>query len=100
MKNHQITIIDIARELGISKSTVSRALTNSTNIRPETRDAVLKKAKELDYQPNMLALGLIRNESRTLGVVIPDIQKPFFAAIVSGIQHTVSRIGYRIVIAQ
>ncbi len=100
MKNHQVTIIDIARKLGISKSTVSRALTNNPNVSPQTREAVLRKAKELDYQPNMLALGLIRNESKTLGVVIPDIQKPFFAAIVSGVQHTVSRIGYRIVIAQ
>src|SRR5690606_2064494 len=65
-----------------------------------TRKAVLEVAKELDYQPNMLALGLIKNETRMLGVIIPDIQKPFFAAIVSGIQHVVARMGYRTIIAQ
>lgn len=100
MKKHQITIIDIAKKLGISKSTVSRALTNNPNVNPETRKAVLEMAKELDYQPNMLALGLIKNETRMLGVIIPDIQKPFFAAIVSGIQHAVARMGYRTIIAQ
>lgn len=100
MKNHQVTIIDIAKKLGISKSTVSRALTNNPNVNPETRKAVLEMAKELDYQPNMLALGLIKNETRMLGVIIPDIQKPFFAAIVSGIQHAVARMGYRTIIAQ
>src|SRR5690606_37067031 len=100
MKRHQTTIIDIAKKLGISKSTVSRALTNNPNVNPETRKAVLEVAKELDYQPNMLALGLIKNETRMLGVIIPDIQKPFFAAIVSGIQHAVGRMGYRTIIAQ
>ncbi|GGG97276.1 LacI family transcriptional regulator [Parapedobacter pyrenivorans] len=100
MKGHQVTIIDIAKKLGISKSTVSRALTNNPNVNPETRKAVLEMAKTLDYQPNMLALGLIKNETRMLGVIIPDIQKPFFAAIVSGIQHAVGRMGYRTIIAQ
>lgn len=100
MKRHQITIIDIAKRLGISKSTVSRALTNNPNVSPATRKAVLEVAKELDYQPNMLALGLIKKETRMLGVIIPDIQKPFFAAIVSGIQHVVGRMGYRTIIAQ
>ena len=100
MKRHQVTIIDIARKLGISKSTVSRALTNNPNVNPDTRKAVLEMAKTLDYQPNMLALGLIKNETRMLGVIIPDIQKPFFAAIVSGIQHAVGRMGYRTIIAQ
>ncbi len=100
MKKHQVTIIDIAKKLGISKSTVSRALTNNPNVNAETRKAVLEMAKEMDYQPNMLALGLIKNETRMLGVIIPDIQKPFFAAIVSGIQHAVARMGYRTIIAQ
>ncbi|NGM61058.1 LacI family transcriptional regulator [Sphingobacterium sp. SGG-5] len=100
MKKHQVTIIDIAKNLGISKSTVSRALTNNPNVSAETRKAVLEMAKSLDYQPNMLALSLIKNETRLLGVIIPDIQKPFFAAIVSGIQHAVGRMGYRTIIAQ
>ncbi len=100
MQRHQVTIIDIAKKMGISKSTVSRALTNSSNIKAETREAVLKTAKEMDYQPNMLALGLIKNETKMLGVVIPDIEKPFFASIVSGIQHAAYKMNYRIIIAQ
>jgi len=100
MHKHQVTILDIAHKLGISKSTVSRALTNNPNISRITKAAVLKVAREMDYQPNLLALGLIKNKTYTLGIVIPDIQKPFFAAIVSGIQHTVSKFGYRVVITQ
>ncbi|WP_290799049.1 LacI family DNA-binding transcriptional regulator [Flavihumibacter sp. UBA7668] len=100
MQKHQVTIIDIARKMGISKSTVSRALTNNANIKPETREAVIRVANEMDYQPNMLALGLIKNETRMLGVIIPDIEKPFFASIVSGIQHAAARMNYRIIIAQ
>lgn len=100
MKSHQVTILDIAKKLGISKSTVSRALTNNPNISRNTKSLILETAREMDYHPNMLALGLIKNKTNTLGVVIPDIQKPFFAAIVSGIQHTVSKNGYRVIIAQ
>lgn len=100
MHKHQVTILDIAHKLGISKSTVSRALTNNPNISRETKADVLKVAREMDYQPNLLALGLKKNRTYTFGIVIPDIQKPFFAAIVSGIQHTVAKFGYRVVITQ
>lgn len=100
MKRHQPTIIDIARELGISKSTVSRALTGSTNIHPDTRQRILEAARRLEYQPNMLAQSLIRSETHLLGVVIPDIEKPFYARIVSGIQHMASQAGYRVIITQ
>lgn len=100
MKRHQPTILDIARELGISKSTVSRALTGSPNILPETRQRILETAQRLDYQPNLLAQSLIRSETHLLGVVIPDIEKPFYARIVSGIQHMASQTGYRVIITQ
>ncbi|MFT4094519.1 MAG: LacI family DNA-binding transcriptional regulator [Niabella sp.] len=100
MNSHQVTIIDIAKKLGVSKSTVSRALTNNPNINSATKEAILKVAAELNYQPNMLALGLIKNQTNILGVIIPDIEKPFFASIVSGIQHAVAKYGYRIIIAQ
>lgn len=100
MKRHQTTILDIARELNISKSTVSRALTGNTNIHPDTRQRVLDMAQRLEYQPNALAQSLIRSETHLLGVVIPDIEKPFFARIVSGIQHQASQAGYRIIITQ
>lgn len=100
MKRHQTTIIDIARELGLSKSTVSRALTGSANIHPDTRQRILEAARRLEYQPNLLAQSLIRSETHLLGVVIPDIEKPFYARIVSGIQHMASQAGYRVIITQ
>jgi LacI family transcriptional regulator len=100
MGKHQTTIIDLARELGLSKSTVSRALTNHPNVHPETRQRVLTAAQQADYQPNLLAQSLIRSETHLLGVVIPDIEKPFFASIVSGIQQIATQAGYRIIITQ
>ena len=95
-----ITILDIARELHISKSTVSRALANHPNVHPDTRKRVLEVAQFYDYQPNMIAKSLLQQKTYNLGVVIPDIQKPFYAAIVSGIQQTASQAGYRIIITQ
>lgn len=100
MSPHQITIIDIARELGLSKSTVSRALAGHPNVHPETRKRVLEVARYHDYQPNLLAKSLIERKTRHLGVVIPDIEKPFFASIVSGIQQVANQTGYRIIITQ
>lgn len=100
MARHQTTIIDLARELGLSKSTVSRALTNHVNVHPDTRRRVLEAAQRTEYQPNLLAQSLIRSETHLLGVVIPDIEKPFFASIVSGIQQVASAAGYRVIITQ
>lgn len=100
MAVHQVTILDIAKELGISKSTVSRALANHPNVHPETRKRVLEVAKFHEYQPNMLAKSLLQQKTFNLGVVIPDIQKPFFASIVSGIQQVAFKSGYRIIITQ
>lgn len=101
MKNKRnVTILDIAKELGLSKSTVSRALTGSNNINQATKDLVIAAARRLEYQPNLLAQSLSSRETHTVGVVIPDIEKPFFASIVSGIQHHASETGYRIMITQ
>jgi LacI family transcriptional regulator len=77
-KHHQTTIVDIAKILGISPSTVSRALNNSQEINENTRNEVISVANELDYRPNFLAQSLHRGETHTIGVVIPDIQRPFF----------------------
>jgi DNA-binding LacI/PurR family transcriptional regulator len=100
MKKHQVTIVDIARELKISKSTVSRALCNQPGISPEMKAAVLEVANRLDYQPNLLAQGLIHNQTHTIGVVIPDIERPFFAAIVSGVYKVAASAGYRVMVCQ
>lgn len=99
-KTHQITIIDVAKALGVSPSTVSRALNNSSEINENTRQEIIRVANELDYRPNLLAQSLHRGETHTIGVVIPDIQRPFFAGVVAGIQQVASEAGYRVMICQ
>ncbi len=93
-KSQQITIVDVAKVLGVSPSTVSRALNNSSEINENTRQEIIRVANELDYRPNLLAQSLHRGETHTIGVVIPDIQRPFFAGVVAGIQQVASEAGY------
>lgn len=89
-----ITIKDIARELDISYSSVSRALNNKSGVSPKTRKKVLEIAKKMGYQPNDLARGLVNRVSNTIGVIIPDIANPFFAEIIKGIMETANITGY------
>lgn len=96
----QATISDVAREAGVATSTVSRALNGHSDISLLTRQAVLAVARQLNYQPNLLALSLKDRATYTIGVVIPDIERPFFAAAVSGIQQVVGEVGYRVMICQ
>ncbi len=99
-KNHQTTIVDIARVLGVAPSTVSRALNNSNEINSHTRSEIMRVAQELDYRPNLLAQSLNRGQTHTIGVVIPNIQRPFFAGVLAGIQEVATRAGYRVMICQ
>ena len=73
MKFNQVTIKDIARELGISPSTVSRALKDHPDISSETKKAVSELADRLNYQPNIVALSLRQRKTNTIGVIIPEI---------------------------
>ncbi|MBT9394589.1 substrate-binding domain-containing protein [Hymenobacter sp. NST-14] len=99
-KRRQTTISDVARELGVAPSTVSRALNGHSDINENTRQAIVDMARQLDYQPNLLAQSLKSSETKTIGVVIPDIERPFFATAVSGIQQVVGEAGYRVMICQ
>lgn len=100
MKNRPVTIKDIAHQLNISVSTVSRALRGSTDISPETKKAVLNLASELDYQPNSIALSLVKSRTNILGVIIPDVAVQFFASAISGIQEVASAAGFNVMICQ
>lgn len=97
---HQTTIIDIAKAVGVSPSTVSRALNRSTEINPATRREIIRVAAEMDYRPNLLAQSLNRGETHTIGVVIPNIERPFFAGVLAGIQKVATEAGYRVMICQ
>lgn len=100
MPGKQLTILDIAKQLNLSKSTVSRALRDSWDVNPETRRRVLELAKELDFVPSTLAMNLRQNKTMTIGVVIPSFQIPFYSAAISGIQDVASAAGYNVMTCQ
>ena len=99
MKRH-ITIKDIAKELGISTSTVSRALADRWDVNEETRKLVLETAERLDYHPNPLAVALITKQSKTIGLVIPEFQNSFFPTVINSIQKVLNENGYQLLITQ
>ena len=95
-----ITIKDIAKKLGLSTSTVSRALSDSWEIKKETKELVIKTAAELNYHPNTQAKGLVTKKSYTIGIVVPELVTSFFPMIISGIQKILMHEGYQILITQ
>ena len=99
-RRSQATIGDVAKAVGVASSTVSRALNGHSDISPVTRQAILDAARLLDYHPNLLAQSLKSRETHTVGVLIPDIERPFFATVVSGIQSVATEAGYRVMICQ
>lgn len=100
MKSNLISINDIARALGISPSTVSRALKDHPDISTETKRVVKEYAEKVNYRPNALALSLKRQRSNTLGLVIPEIIHHFFSSVISGIEELAYAKGYRLIICQ
>lgn len=100
MKSGEATIKDIARKLGISVSTVSRAIRNFPDVNKQTREAVQELATQLNYTPNVIAKNLKSNKTNTIGVIIPGFIIHFYASAISGIQNEASKAGYNIVICQ
>ncbi|MDD4922322.1 MAG: LacI family DNA-binding transcriptional regulator [Bacteroidales bacterium] len=97
MKKHA-TIKDIARELDISTSTVSRALSDRYDVNPGTKTLVLETAKRMNYHPNPMAVGLIKRKSNTIGLVVPELLNAFFPTIIHGIQPIINQCGYHLLI--
>lgn len=95
-----ITIRDIARELSISVSTVSRALQNHPDISELTKASVRECAKRLNYKPNIMASNLRTSKNTTIGVVIPELNHHFFSSVLDGIEQTANEAGYNILICQ
>jgi LacI family transcriptional regulator len=87
------TIIDVARQAGVSKSTVARALSNAPEISERTRSRVLEAARALGYERNHLAVGMRSGRSGMLGLVIPDIANPFWAEVARGAQDRAADAG-------
>ena len=99
-KNTEPTIHDIARELNISASTVSRAMNDNPRISLKTREKIKALANSLGYRPNTLASNLRNKKSNTIGIVVPLINRHFFSSVISGVEDVAYKAGYTVVISQ
>ncbi|MFB3906400.1 MAG: LacI family DNA-binding transcriptional regulator [Acidobacteriota bacterium] len=97
-KRYGATIVDIARRLGVSAMTVSRALRGSPEVSERTRRRVLQCADELGYRPNRWARSLVTRKTSIIGVVVPDISHSFFAEVTRGLEEAMSRAGYNVLL--
>lgn len=100
MKLGQATIKDIARELNVSSSTVSRALKDYPGISDETKRKVKELAEKLNYRPNAVALSLRKSKSFTIGVIIPEVVHFFFSTVISGIEEVAFANNYNVILCQ
>ncbi len=100
MVNAQITIKDLARQLNVSVSTVSRALRNASDINHETKSAVLSLAEKLNYEPNVMAQGLVKRETKIIGIVVPVIHSNYFSEAMSGMTEIADQYDYHLMFCQ
>lgn len=100
MRFEAVTIKDIAKALGLSTSTVSRALRDSYEISPETKKLVLDYAEKINYQPNPIALSLKERRTHSIGVIVSEIANSFFSQAIDGIESVAYRNGYNVIISQ
>ncbi|MGQ9472454.1 MAG: LacI family DNA-binding transcriptional regulator [Candidatus Caldatribacteriaceae bacterium] len=98
MKERAVTIKDVAREAGVSVATASRVLGNYGYVSEEARKKVLKAARELGYNHNLVARSLRTNRTFTIGYLLPDITNSFYAGIARGIQDVAFEQGYSVII--
>jgi len=96
MKN--TTIFELSKMLNLSPSTVSRALKNHPDIAPETKKRVLEAAKQMDYEPNLQAVGLRKNNSNEIGIVVPNLSGFFYDAFIAAVEEEAKRHGYSLII--
>jgi LacI family transcriptional regulator len=94
----KITLKQIAKELDVSISTVSKSLRNSLEIGEETRLKVQAFAKFYHYKPNNIALSLKNRKTKTIGIIIPEIVHYFFSTVINGIEHIANENGYSVII--
>ena len=94
----KITLKQIAKELDVSISTVSKSLRDSTEISEDTRQKVQAFAKLYNYKPNNIALSLKNRKSKTICIIIPEIIHHFFATVISGVEHVANKKGYNVIV--
>jgi DNA-binding LacI/PurR family transcriptional regulator len=94
-----VTIRDVARQAQVSVATVSRALTSPDLVRATTRERVLAVAADLGYQPNLAARGLITGKTGNIGIVVPDLNNPFFTGVLKGVQNQARMASHAVFVA-
>lgn len=99
MAKRRVSLKDMAKELGVSISTVSRALKDHYDLSPELITKVKALAAEWNYTPNPFAMSLLKQQTNTIGVIVPDLVTHFYSSIISGIEHKAKENGYHIVIS-
>ncbi len=98
-KQHRTSLKDLAKELGVSIATVSRALRNSPEIGKDMQQRVKELAKKLNYRPNPFAQSLRKEAPKIIGVVVPNLVTHYYAAVLDGIEDEAQRAGYSIISA-
>jgi DNA-binding LacI/PurR family transcriptional regulator len=96
---HPISIKDVAKAVGVSHPTVSRALQGSPLVHPETARQIREKAEEMGYKASAVARSLVTRKTWTIGLVVAAISDPFYGEIVSGVEEVASRNGYSVILA-
>jgi LacI family transcriptional regulator len=99
-RKNMITVKDIAKALNLHHTTISRALRNNPDIKPETKDLILKKAKSMGYLPNNIASSLRSKTTKTLGIIVPTVHHFIFSEIISELTSLAYNAGYSIFICQ
>ncbi|MEV0949808.1 LacI family DNA-binding transcriptional regulator [Promicromonospora sp. NPDC050249] len=94
-----VTVHDVARAAGVSISTVSRALASPERVAAETRDRVTRIATELGYRPNQAASGLRMGRTHAVGLLVPDLENPYFATVTKAVQARARAEGYEVFVA-
>ncbi|MGW4486362.1 LacI family DNA-binding transcriptional regulator [Amycolatopsis sp. NPDC004368] len=96
--SRRVTIHDVARSAGVSRQTVSRALNDKAEIDGSTKQRVLDAARELGYRPSRFARGLVRQDTTTIGLVIPDLLNPFFTEVAAAALEAARARGWHVVV--
>lgn len=100
MSRKRVTIYDVAKEMGISASYVSRALNDHPSINPKVAESVKQKARELNYKHNSHAANLRQGSSKTIGVIVPHINQYFFSEAIAGIEEACFANNHSLIICQ
>lgn len=94
----ELAMSDIAKQAGVCKATVSRALNNPERVSAKTLEKVLKVVAESEYTPNKLAAGLRQGKSRNIAIMLPDITNPYFSPVVRSVENVAHQRGYSVIL--